>query len=705
MENALKQVRDFGSEISNQISNLENRVRISDKFSKNNELRENEVWLAMEEVSNLLGVSEAAVRKAIKAGKYRVQRDLSDGRKPYRIALSSLPVEAQKKWAKMQKLSADENEAMSAIDARALADAPEYNRRKAMKYLAAFKAIEGLKGEAAIQAALDKAGLEVDYKSVMRERARYQEQGVAALIGNYGKRKGYSILDDAKRFGDAMRDVYQFFKGVYLKEGAPSLNACYAATLGFAKELGYDAMIQQGDFPSPDTFYDKVRNEIGESAIYLHRYGQAAWNRKYAAFAHRDYAKVKAGAVWVSDHRQLDQLWVMPDGTQKRVWITVWRDFRTAKWLSWLLHVEAPNSEHVFETFCQAVTVWGVPEEIIIDNGKDYRVHDFAGGRKVHRVEADMGKARSLTALLGIRVHFSAPYNAQTKPVERDFLLFKEWCDKMSSGYFGGNPTERPEVIVPRLEFEQGEVVIGEFVEQVLNKYKSDGKVHHGRSRDEVWGEEFEGLKRVSEEALRLYRFRVSGEFTIRRNGIYDSKLRDYYYGVWCEGNEGRRVYLRRNPKRYQEAWVFDAKTDEYLGVAVLGYWSTAALAKSSLELAKVNEVIRAKKRQKKTLKSLNDQGVKISEAELVRYQAKGLANETGGVSEQVAKATVTMLTKMDEVVAQAKRTGTYPHPSPLPVGDGAESRPKDISVFGISDEEAQREREKRKVKYHFLRE
>jgi hypothetical protein len=92
------------------------------------------------------------------------------------------------------------------------------------------------------------------------------------------------------------------------------------------------------------------------------------------------------------------------------------------------------------------------------------------------------------------------------------------------------------------------------------------GRVHCGRSRDEVWNQEFEGLKRVSEEALRLYRFRVSGEFTIRRNGIYDSKLRDYYYGVWCEGNEGRRVYLRRNPKRYQEAWVFDAKTDEYLG-------------------------------------------------------------------------------------------------------------------------------------------
>lgn len=93
MENALKQVRDFNSEISNQVSNLEHQVRISDNSSKNGELRENETFLVMEEVSNLLGVSEAAIRKAIKAGKYRAVRDLVDGRKPYRIALSSLPIE------------------------------------------------------------------------------------------------------------------------------------------------------------------------------------------------------------------------------------------------------------------------------------------------------------------------------------------------------------------------------------------------------------------------------------------------------------------------------------------------------------------------------------------------------------------------------------------------------------------------------------
>jgi len=37
-----------------------------------------------------------------------------------------------------------------------------------------------------------------------------------------------------------------------LKEGAPSLQACYVATVGFAKERGYEGLIQRGEFPSAD---------------------------------------------------------------------------------------------------------------------------------------------------------------------------------------------------------------------------------------------------------------------------------------------------------------------------------------------------------------------------------------------------------------------------------------------------------------------
>jgi DNA transposition AAA+ family ATPase len=209
MENALKQVRTFLVEGSNQASNHDDEVRTFDKSSKNNHLQENDVWLSMREGSNLLGVSEAAIRKVIKKGKYRAKWVDGNGGRQYRIALSSLPIEAQRKWASMQK-SGDEGEVMSAVEARALAEVPEYNRRKALRYLEAFRLIEGLKGETAIQEALDKAGIELDYKSVMRERARYREQGILGLIGVSGIGKTTAIRHIAKtRPGVIVVEAYQ----------------------------------------------------------------------------------------------------------------------------------------------------------------------------------------------------------------------------------------------------------------------------------------------------------------------------------------------------------------------------------------------------------------------------------------------------------------------------------------------------------------
>lgn len=63
-------------------------------------IEDGEVWLTVEQVKDLLGVSDRAVRKACEAGKYKVKQIKSPGRKgfSYLIALTSLPPEAQRKW-------------------------------------------------------------------------------------------------------------------------------------------------------------------------------------------------------------------------------------------------------------------------------------------------------------------------------------------------------------------------------------------------------------------------------------------------------------------------------------------------------------------------------------------------------------------------------------------------------------------------------
>ena len=51
---------------------------------------------------------------------------------------------------------------------------------------------------------------------------------------------------------------------------------------------------------------------------------------------------------------------------------------------------------------------------------------------------------------LNVKVHFALPYNAQTKPIERDFLKIKELLSKHCVGYRGGNVVERPEKLAKR---------------------------------------------------------------------------------------------------------------------------------------------------------------------------------------------------------------------------------------------------------------
>lgn len=57
-----------------------------------------DIYLPRTEVQNLLNISQPAVVKAIKSGRFKVISTHGNGGKQYRIALSSLPLQAQIKW-------------------------------------------------------------------------------------------------------------------------------------------------------------------------------------------------------------------------------------------------------------------------------------------------------------------------------------------------------------------------------------------------------------------------------------------------------------------------------------------------------------------------------------------------------------------------------------------------------------------------------
>ena len=606
-----------------------------------------EVWLTVEDICSLTGEIKETVRRKCKSGKY-ISKFVKNGKyKIYSILLSSLDNKYQNLYSQNKNTDVEQLEQNS----KDYASAPVWARQQADKYLKLISRTDGMK-PAQIKEFLrdwnvknpDKCS---SYTRLFEARKKYNQFGVSALLSKKGRQNcRYSIN----------KDYFEYYKSLYLKEGAPSANSCWLITLGYAKQKDN---INPIDFPTCRTFDRYLKSQVPEQAIYLARYGLSAWNKKYASYISRDYSELKAGTCWVSDHAQIDVA-VSFEGTVCFPWVTVFRDIKTSKWLGWFLHAEAPNSDHIFQAFYYGVQKYGLPTDVYLDNGKDYRCKDFAGGRiQSVKVEHSNTRENSLMKNVGITVHFALPYNAQTKPVERDFLKIKTFLSKHFIGYRGGKIIERPEKLRNEIknnkimQYGDFKLLFDDFIENFLNKKPSKSKVLQGKSPDEAWCNEFTVKRVISKDALKLFCMRTSKNVSIGRNGVYDSQLQLTYWDEWMIAEKGRKVYLRRDINAYQEAWVFDAVTDEFLGKANVNQ-AVSFLASTNVQKAEYKKAIEAKNKEKKILKNYIQCKYSPTNTEIITNLKKGLDNK---VLENTPVISEISNTLMDQVVTSKKKT------------------------------------------------
>jgi putative transposase len=98
-------------------------------------------------------------------------------------------------------------------------------------------------------------------------------------------------------------------------------------------------------------------------------------------------------------------------------------------------------------TLVRGIIAHGSPDVVYLDNGKDFRMRKFSGGRprKDEGNIVDEHRVKPLLETLGIRPTFANPYNAKAKPIEPWFKLFAEWFSKTWETYIGNKPERRPE--------------------------------------------------------------------------------------------------------------------------------------------------------------------------------------------------------------------------------------------------------------------
>ena len=615
-----------------------------------------EIWLNIEEVCKLSNSKKETIRRKCKSGEYKARFEIEGRKKNYEILLSSLPIKYIQKYNSYLQPVAVEEKSLEDYS-----NAPKWMRAKAEKYLELFDLTKNMTYQEKVDFLADWSAKypekHTTYPSLSLALRKYNQGGIVALLSNYGvHRRGISKLDD---------NCFEYFKSIYLREGAPSAETSWNITFGFAKQQG----ISLENFPTSKTFLRRLRQEVPEQAIFMARHGDASWNKKYANYVPRDYSEVNAGVCWVSDHAQIDVA-VSFNGTVCFPWVTVFRDAKTSKWLGWFLHADSPNSDHIFQAFYYGVLNFGIPEDVYLDNGKDYRCKDFAGGRtRIIKVKYK-NNGGSLIQNLGINIHFALPYNAQTKPVERDFLKIKEFLSKGFVGYRGGKITERPEKLKNEIkneqimQFDNFKKLFDRFIEEYLNKRPSKGKVLQGRCPDELWAEEFTKKKVISKDALKLFCMRTTNNVTIKRNGIFDSQLQISYWAEWMITEKGRKVYIRRDINAYQEAWVFDAQTDKYLGKGNANQ-PASFLANTDIEKSEYQKQVAIKNKEKKILKSYIKTKYNPTNEDII----ENLINSLEKVDFK-SNATVSKIsnTKMDKVVKEEKNKNSIPSKYVTPI-------------------------------------
>ena len=601
-------------------------------------------WISIEEACKLLNLKEKTIKDKCRNTEFvykvrQVKRKLN-----YYIKFASLPIKFQNRY--LNKYNDKDDTSYS--------DAPTWAKAQVEKYIDLIKSTESMRYSQILEFLEDwnlcKPEYKTTYSSLMRMRQRYEENGLAGLLSRRGKSRHTTVEDS----------YFEYFKNLYLVEGAPSVRTCWDLTLGYA--IRTDG-IDKTTFPSCRSFIRRLEREIPKQSIYLARYGQTAWNRKFGNYIERDYSNVVCGKVWVSDHAQIDVACLLPDGNVVFPWVTAWRDYKSGKWLGWLLQCGNPNSDHIFQTFYYAAETYGLPEDVIIDNGKDYRCKDFAGGRtnKI-QVETNQPKTTSMLAELNVEVHFALPYNAQTKPIERDFLKIKELLSKHCVGYRGGNVVERPEKLASEIKagkilpFEKFKAVFDNFIVNVLNKRPSQGKNLHGLCPDDLFEQEFTEKITTSRDALKLFCMRTSKTYTVGRNGIKDNSLGITYWADWMISKTGLKVYLRRDVLNYKEAWAFRADNDEFVG-KITAVKAVAALHADTVSKEEFKEAMAIKKRNLKIAKSYIKQTFEIP----IEEQYENYKAAYGSVEKQLKpKVSKIANTNMDKAIQKNKEMEAF---------------------------------------------
>lgn len=419
-------------------------------------------------------------------------------------------------------------------------------------------------------------------RSLERWQASLRDHGIAGLLDGRYCAAPATCSDRA----------WDIFCGMYLNEARPSIPRLHEI-------VAARAMDENWAWPSEATVRRWVRQKLDPKLKALGREPKRFRDR-HLPCVDRDWTKVPAMGCWIGDHRQFDVMIPRLVTDKKgrsawkflRPWLTMFLDGRSWMPPSWKIGFDSPTGNRVMETWIDGVIEHGKPASTYIDNGKDFRMYRFAGGRrrparKGEGIVAEQA-VKPILEMLGVDARFALPYNAKAKIIEPFFSVVAEHFDKTWDTYVGNRADRKPERF-KKLHGKAAEMAAGgltiERFSEAFNAWvkadyalrKSPSKAAGGLSPARAFAElRTEGYKpqRPAIETLMLLMM-PSVRVCVKANGIYVGTTGQYYWSDELEDrrggsgrDQGRKVRYRYRLDDPSEIYVFDGDSDCFLCVA-----------------------------------------------------------------------------------------------------------------------------------------
>ena len=497
--------------------------------------------ITTQEAAKLLKVTPRTVERRAEHGiyKYEYKEGRGRGGRKMFIELESLPQETQDRYngVTSEKDSSTES-------------SPYLHMTDAQRELTAVKhmAVIGYKefkdeysGLDKMQAYLAKYNTEHPDKPITRRQLNhwenlYDREGTAGLLDRRG---GYN-----RGRTDIPPQAWDLFRKYWLTEGRPTVESCVDIV---ADELGMN-------LPTAATFRRQIKKQIPLLARDYYRLGKKYHDDHHAPYNPRDYSVCHSNDWWIADHHVFDVAVLTPERKVVRPWLSAWEDLSSRMVVGYALNYIDPNSDIVLDSFARACYAHGIPNNIKIDNGKDFKAHDL------FCTEFSMAICNEMH----INVSCAIPFNAKAKPIERLFgTLEKRYCKHLPQ-YLSNDPKTRPAKMKKRnAQLVQDAMPWEEFKKFAANLIMTYNTTQHsalgGKTPLEAYRDGFVNGARVvmGEAALNMFLMRTTRLLKVGRNGVRVADIGHYFDCDALNMHRGESVYIRYNSDDVSKVYVF----------------------------------------------------------------------------------------------------------------------------------------------------